>query len=80
MDALEISLFGGPTLFHLNQGLITAVQYDHAYPFDEASFTAATTAEQSDSTIGFNVGTDIGFFFSDTLGIGALVHYIDRFA
>ena len=67
VDFIEISLFGGPTLFRVDQDLVTAVQYDHTYPFEEARFISATTTESSTSTLGFNIGTDIC--------VGALLRY-----
>ncbi len=74
-DTVELAVFGGPTLFNVRQDLVTAIGYDHAYPYDEASLASATTAPASASTIGFHAGADIGFFFSETVGLGALIRY-----
>ena len=74
-DTVELAVFGGPTLFNVRQDLVTAIGYDHAYPYDEASLASTTTAAASASAIGFHAGTDIGFFFSETVGMGALIRY-----
>ena len=70
-----LSVFGGPTFFNVTQDLVTAVDFSHSYPFDEASFTGASTEEQSASAVGYHVGADVGFFFTSTVGIGALVRF-----
>ena len=74
-ESLQFSIFGGPTIFSVTQGLVTAVSFDHAYPFDTATFASASTGEQAKSAIGINLGADIGYFFSNTIGIGALVRF-----
>ncbi len=74
-DTVELAVFGGPTLFNVRQDLVTAIGYDHAYPYDEASLASTTTAAASASAIGFHAGADIGFFFSETVGLGALIRY-----
>ena len=74
-DTVELAVFGGPTLFNVRQDLVTAIGFDHAYPYDEASLASATTTSSSASAIGFHAGADIGFFFSETVGLGALIRY-----
>ncbi len=74
-DTVELAVFGGPTLFNVRQDLVTAIGYDHAYPYDAASLASATTASASASAIGFHAGADVGFFFSETVGLGALIRY-----
>ncbi len=72
---VDLSVFGGPSLFNVTQGLVTAVGFSQSYPFDDASFTEASTGEQSESAVGFHVGADVGFFFSRNVGVGALVRF-----
>ena len=74
-DTVELAVFGGPTMFNVQQDLVTAIGYDHAYPYDEASLASTTTAAASASAIGFHAGADISFFFSETVGLGALIRY-----
>ena len=72
---VALSFFGGPTFFNVTQGLVTAVGFSQSYPFDVAVFTSAATNEQSKSAVGYNVGADVGFFFSRHVGVGALVRF-----
>ena len=74
-DTVELAVFGGPTLFNVRQDLVTAIGYDHAYPYNEASLASATTTAASASAVGFHAGADVGFFFSETVGLGALIRY-----
>ena len=54
---------------------MTTIGYDHVYPYDEASFASASTTPASASAVGFNAGIDIGFFFSEVVGVGAIIRY-----
>ncbi len=74
-DKAELAVFGGPTFFNLRQDLVTTIGYDHVYPYNEASFASASASPQSASAVGFNVGVDVGFFFSEVVGVGAIIRY-----
>lgn len=74
-DTVEVAVFGGPTLFNVRQDLVTAIGYDHVYPYNEASLASATRTAASASKIGFHAGADVGFFFSEVVGVGALIRY-----
>lgn len=71
----EVALFGGPTFFNVTQDLVTTVGFSDTFPFDEATFTTASTESQSDSAVGYNLGADIAYFFSPNIGIGALARF-----
>ena len=73
--ALEIAVFGGSTFFNIKQDLVTDVLFTQAYPFDKAAFTGLTTGRQSKSTVGFNVGADVTFYFSGHVGVGVLARF-----
>ena len=72
---LDVSIFGGPTLFRVTQTLVTDVLVRDVYPFDVANFRSASTGESSTVQIGFNVGADVSYFFSNTFGLGWLVRF-----
>ena len=74
-DAAEFSVFGGPTFFNLQQDVVTSIAYDHSYPYNEASFGSASTTALSASAVGFHAGADVGFFFSEAIGVGAVLRY-----
>ena len=72
---VQVMLFGGPSFFHVKQTMIADYTYDESYPYDAATFRAATTTDTSVSAIGFSVGTDVAFFFTRQLGLGATVQF-----
>jgi hypothetical protein len=59
----------------MTQALVTDVTVDDAYPYDEATFTGATSTEATQSTWGFNAGFDITQLFSRHVGIGVIGRY-----
>ena len=74
-DNLRVAVFGGPTFFNINQELVTEVEFASTYPFDEAEFTGVSTVEASESAVGVNVGVDVGYYFSRSVGVGGLVRF-----
>ena len=73
--AFTVTVFGGPTLFSLRQDLVTDLRFAHSYPYDDATFADAVTGAQSQSNLGFNVGADIAYYFTDTIGVGWLARF-----
>lgn len=73
--SVTVTLFGGPTFFIVEQGLVTDVRFAHSYPYDAAEYSEAITASQSNSKVGFNVGVDIAYYFSRHVGIGGVTRY-----
>ena len=74
-DRLDVAVFGGPTFFTVDQDLVTEVMFEHTFPFDTASFTGTATSSESESAIGFNVGIDVGFYFSPNVGVGGMARF-----
>ena len=70
--AFTVTVFGGPTVFTLWQDLVTDVRFTHSYPYDDAAFAGVVTQEQSQSTVGFNAGVDVAYYFTDAVGVGWL--------
>lgn len=69
-NRLQVMVFGGPSFFRLKQGIVNDVDFSETYPFDVATFRQAVTSTAIESTLGFNVGGDIGYFFTRQLGVG----------
>jgi hypothetical protein len=74
---LQIKLFGGPSYFRTVQGVVAGFVYADTYPYDEASFQHAETAEATAWTLGFNAGGDVAIFFTRRMGIGFSAQYAD---
>jgi hypothetical protein len=74
-EGLHATLFGGPTFFNVNQDLITNVNFNDQYPYDEATFANADKRRVKESTVGFNVGADFRQSLSEKVGMGLLLRY-----
>lgn len=72
-NKVQVMLFGGPSFFQIKQGVVTDFTYTDSYPYDAATFRAATTTDASVSKLGFNVGGDLALFFARHVGVGATV-------
>lgn len=74
-EGLHATLFGGPTFFNVKQDLVTTVNFNDQYPYDEASFANVEKRGVKESTVGFNVGADFRQRLTDTIGMGLLLRY-----
>jgi hypothetical protein len=72
---LDIALSGGPSFVSVKQGLVSDVTYAESYPYDTAAFKAAPSTTINASTVGFNVGADVGARLSKHVGVGGLVRF-----
>ena len=68
-------VFGGPSFFTVKQSVVTAVRYTDAYPYDEATFSGATVANEEEQKTGFNVGVDVAYYFTKNIGAGGIVRF-----
>lgn len=74
-DTLLATVFGGPSLFNVEQDRVQDVSFEDAFPFETATFRSASKMTQSESAVGFHVGADVAVFFSTHVGVGGLVRY-----
>ena len=72
---LRVVVFGGPSFFTVKQSVVTGIDYDEAYPFDEATFSGADVSVEEESKTGFNVGADVGYFFTKNVGVGGIIRF-----
>jgi hypothetical protein len=72
---MEVIVFGGPSFFTVKQSVVTGINYSDAYPYDEASFTSADVASEEEKKTGFNLGFDVGYYFTKNLGVGGIVRF-----
>jgi len=68
---LQVSALGGPSVFHVTQGIVSGVRYDDSYPYDAARFTGADSVTATKDGLGFNAGGEAMYFFNRVVGIGA---------
>lgn len=71
--ALELS--AGATVIHSSLDVVSAVQYEHAYPFDEVRLTGVTRRRASDGALGFHVAGAVDRRASARLSVVAAVRY-----
>ena len=72
---VDVAISGGPSFFNVSQDLVGAVTYSETYPYDTATFMAATVTKVTATKIGFNAGADIGVKLSKSVGVGGLVRF-----
>ena len=72
---LRVTVGGGPSVFSLEQEVVTSVDFDEAYPYDTATFAGAGTSTIKESATGFNVGADVAWMFTRNVGAGALLRF-----
>jgi hypothetical protein len=70
---VQVGLFGGPSMFSVRQALVTQLNFNEAYPYDTVSIASLTTAEQSKTLLGYNVGADLTYSLSRQIGLGVLI-------
>ena len=74
-NKLQAVVFGGPSFFTVKQSVVTAVQFSEAFPYDEATFSGATVETEEEQKVGFNVGVDVGYYFTRNIGVGGIVRF-----
>jgi len=68
---VDLSIFGGPSLFYVRQELIAApLTLRESYPFDTVDITPATTVTKSRAAIGANAGVDVTVMVWRYFGVG----------
>lgn len=70
---LDLTLFGGPSRWRIDQDRVTEISYTSEYPFDTAQFTGVGLQRFSASRWGYNAGLDVGLYLTRHIGAGALI-------
>jgi hypothetical protein len=74
-DRIQVTVFGGPSFFQVDQSIVSDIDYTESYPYDTATFSRAVADTQSESKVGVNVGGDVSYFFSRQFGVGVTAQY-----
>ena len=72
---IQAVLFAGPSFFSVNQGIVNDFEISETYPYDTATFSRGVTTTVEESKVGFNVGADVGYFFTRQIGVGGSVQW-----
>ena len=68
-------VFAGPSFFSVKQGIVNDFEITETYPYDTATFSRGVTTTVDESKVGFNVGADVGYFFTRQVGVGGTVQW-----
>jgi hypothetical protein len=74
-DRIQAVVFAGPSFFSVKQGIVNDFEITETYPYDTATFSRGITTDVDESKIGFNVGADVGYFFTRQVGVGGSVQW-----
>jgi hypothetical protein len=74
-ERVSVSIFGGPTIFRVEQDIITGLDFEETYPFDDVTLDEARIARREDTAIGFHVGADVMYRMTRSVGVGAVARY-----
>lgn len=74
-ERIQAVVFGGPSFFTVKQGVVNDFEITEAYPYDTATFSRGIFTTVDDSKVGFNVGADVGYFFTRQVGVGGSVQW-----
>lgn len=72
---IQAIVFGGPSFFTVKQGVVNDFEITESYPYDTATFSRGISTTVDESKVGFNVGTDVGYFFTRQVGVGGSVQW-----
>jgi hypothetical protein len=68
-------VFAGPSFFKVKQGIVNDFEISETYPYDSATFSRGLSTTADESKLGFNIGADIGYFFTRQVGVGGSVQW-----
>lgn len=75
-DVIEVSVFGGPSVFMVDQGIVTgATPTEIAAPFNVVEIASAAIGAVSETAVGGNVGVDVTYLVTEQLGAGIFARW-----
>jgi hypothetical protein len=75
-DKVDFTFYGGPSLFRVTQGLLRSVQFSEVPPnFTTVTIDSVDVLELSDSGWGFNLGGDVTYALTPSIGVAGLLRY-----
>ena len=72
---LQIVVSGGPSVFSVDQDLVSDVTYTQTYPYDTAAYAGASVVREHRRVIGTNMGADVAWLVTRHLGFVAAVRF-----
>ena len=68
-------VFGGPSFFSVKQGIVNDFEITGNLPVRHRDVQPGLTTTVDESKVGFNVGADVGYFFTRQVGVGGSVQW-----
>ena len=76
---VQLRVFGGPTYFNVSQDMVANIQFSRLFNLNgtvnTVSIVSTLNEEVSGSAWGYNLGTDVGYFFTRHVGVGGGVQF-----
>ncbi len=72
---IQVGVFGGPTVFSVEQVTISAVNFAEVYPYTVVTVANVATERQTRTKVGVNVGGDVTILVQRHVGVGVLARY-----
>ena len=75
-DKVDFTISGGPSIFNVKQELIRGVTFSEIPPnFTSVTIDSVEVIELRDSAWGFNIGADMTYALTPSIGVGGLIRY-----
>jgi hypothetical protein len=74
-ERVRLAIFGGPTIFRVEQDIVTSLALEENFPFDEVALEEARIARRKENAVGFHAGIDIMYRMTRSAGVGAVARY-----
>ena len=75
-DKVDFTISAGPSLFSVKQELIRGVTFSEIPPdFNSVTIDSVEVVELRDSAWGFNLGGEMTYALTPSIGVGALIRY-----
>jgi hypothetical protein len=72
---VDLSMFGGPSLFYVRQDLVSGLSLRESYPYDTVGISGFQTVRKSKAAIGGNAGVDLTVMVWRYIGVGVSARY-----
>lgn len=73
---LEFALFGGPSWFELEKEILVGLEFESAYPYDEAMLTEGIVQVHSSVTPGLHLGAEVAWWFRPRAGLLGTIRHV----
>ncbi|MBI2833768.1 MAG: hypothetical protein HYX76_05010 [Acidobacteria bacterium] len=71
----SVLVSAGPSVFQVRQGIVAGVQYADVYPFDVITLVGPTIETRRDTSLGFNVASEVLWRVGRHVGFGGMLRF-----